>query len=91
MGSKDTKRYSEEYKRDAIELVRSSGRTVPEVARELGVAAGLGEEGKRAQDSGSGPGRAVCRRPGRRAEAAAEVDRRAGEDVEILKKRLPSS
>ncbi|MGY3064518.1 transposase-like protein [Streptomyces sp. TE3672] len=37
VGSKYTKRYSEEYKRDAIELVRSSGRTVTEVARELGV------------------------------------------------------
>ncbi|MER5555190.1 transposase [Streptomyces sp. NPDC002793] len=37
MGSKYTKRYSDECKRDAIELVRSSGRTVTDVARELGV------------------------------------------------------
>ncbi|MFE4337371.1 transposase, partial [Streptomyces sp. NPDC056831] len=37
MGSKYTKRYSAEYRRDAIALVRSSGRTVTEVARELGV------------------------------------------------------
>lgn len=37
VGSKYTKRYPDEYKRDAIELVRSSGRTVTEVARELGV------------------------------------------------------
>ncbi|MGW1104313.1 transposase [Streptomyces sp. NPDC002540] len=37
MGSKYTKRYSDEYKRDAVELVRSSGRTVTDVARELGV------------------------------------------------------
>ncbi|MFE5828369.1 transposase [Streptomyces erythrochromogenes] len=37
MGSKYTKRYSDEYKRDAIDLVRSSGRTVTEVARELGI------------------------------------------------------
>lgn len=37
VGSKYTNRYSDEYKRDAIELVRSSGRTVTEVARELGV------------------------------------------------------
>ncbi|MFF3468629.1 transposase [Streptomyces sp. NPDC002619] len=37
MGSKFTNRYSDEYKRDAIELVRSSGRTVTEVARELGI------------------------------------------------------
>ncbi|MFB6878050.1 transposase [Streptomyces sp. NPDC056323] len=37
MGSKYAKRYPDEYKRDAIELVRSSGRTVTEAARELGV------------------------------------------------------
>ncbi|MDT0443450.1 transposase [Streptomyces johnsoniae] len=37
MGSKYAKRYSEEFKRDAVALVRSSGRTVSEVARELGV------------------------------------------------------
>ncbi|MER7690350.1 transposase [Streptomyces sp. NPDC097610] len=37
MGSEYTNRYSDEYRRDAIELVRSSGRTVPEVARELGI------------------------------------------------------
>jgi len=32
-----TPRYSEEFKRDAVALVRSSGRTVTEVARDLGV------------------------------------------------------
>ncbi|MEU5431710.1 transposase [Streptomyces olivoreticuli] len=37
MGSKYTKRYSAEYRRDAVGLVRSSGKTVTEVARELGV------------------------------------------------------
>ncbi|UUN25601.1 transposase [Streptomyces sp. FIT100] len=37
MGSNYAKRYSDEYKRDAVELVRSSGRTVTEVARELGI------------------------------------------------------
>lgn len=37
VGSKYTKRYSEECKRDAIALARSSDRTVTEVARELGV------------------------------------------------------
>ncbi|MFF3784085.1 transposase [Streptomyces sp. NPDC001933] len=36
MRSKYTKRYSKEYKRDAIALVRSSGRTVTEISRELG-------------------------------------------------------
>ncbi|MFF9347797.1 transposase [Streptomyces sp. NPDC014734] len=37
MGSKYTKRYSDDDKRDAIELVGSSGRTVTDVARELGI------------------------------------------------------
>lgn len=39
MGSKRSLRYSEEFKRDAVALVRSSGRNVTEVARELGVSA----------------------------------------------------
>ncbi|MEK2479445.1 transposase [Streptomyces noursei] len=37
MGSSYTKRYTAEFKRDAVALVDSSGRTVTEVARELGV------------------------------------------------------
>ncbi|MFH9016406.1 transposase [Streptomyces sp. NPDC017943] len=37
MGSKYTKRSTEEFKRDAIGLVDSSGRTVTAVARELGI------------------------------------------------------
>ncbi|MEU0663957.1 transposase, partial [Streptomyces lavendulocolor] len=37
MGSNYAKRYSVEYKQDAVGLVRSSGRTATEVARELGI------------------------------------------------------
>ncbi|WP_413810701.1 transposase [Streptomyces sp. OE57] len=37
MGSQYSKRYAEEFKRDAIALVRSSSKTVTEVARDLGV------------------------------------------------------
>ncbi|MEU9301896.1 transposase [Streptomyces sp. NPDC048269] len=37
MGSNYTKRYTAEFKRDAVALVDSTGRTVTEVARELGV------------------------------------------------------
>ncbi|MFH9296736.1 transposase [Streptomyces sp. NPDC017520] len=37
MGSKYTKRYTGEIKRDAIALVDSSGKTVTAVARELGI------------------------------------------------------
>ncbi|MFE0733239.1 transposase [Streptomyces antibioticus] len=41
MGSKSnrSRRYSEEFKREAVALVRSSGKTVTEVAREIGVSA----------------------------------------------------
>ncbi|MFF4864479.1 transposase [Streptomyces sp. NPDC001231] len=41
MGSKSnrSRRYTEEFKRDAVALVRSSGKTVTEVAREIGVSA----------------------------------------------------
>ncbi|MGW1192201.1 transposase [Streptomyces sp. NPDC002559] len=40
MGRKSStrKRYTAEFKKDAVELVRSSGRTVTEVAREFGAA-----------------------------------------------------
>jgi len=37
VGSKYTKRYTEEFKRDAIAFVDSSGKTVTAVARELGI------------------------------------------------------
>ncbi|MFD5514126.1 transposase [Streptomyces sp. NPDC127051] len=37
MGSICTKRYTAEFKRDAVALVDSTGRTATEVARELGV------------------------------------------------------
>ena len=57
VGSKYTNRYSDEYKRDAIELVRSSGRTVTEVARELGISSeslrGWVKKARAAQDAGS--------------------------------------
>ncbi|WP_327286695.1 transposase [Streptomyces sp. NBC_01205] len=37
MGSSYTKQYTAEFKRDAVALLDSTGRTVTEVARELGV------------------------------------------------------
>ncbi|MFE2094427.1 transposase [Streptomyces sp. NPDC059460] len=41
MGSKSSRsrRYTEEFKRDAVALVHSSGKTVTEVARDIGVSA----------------------------------------------------
>ncbi len=35
--SKYTKRYSPEFKRDAVALLRSSGRPIAQVAKELGI------------------------------------------------------
>lgn len=35
--SKYTKRYSSEFKRDAVALLRSSGRPIAQVAKELGI------------------------------------------------------
>ncbi|MFE7213473.1 transposase [Streptomyces sp. NPDC057611] len=41
MGSKSnrSRRYTEEFKRDAVALARSSGKTVTEMAQECGVSA----------------------------------------------------
>ncbi|TGB16044.1 transposase [Streptomyces sp. MZ04] len=59
--SNTSKRYTAEFKRDAVELVRSSGRTVTEVARELGVSAeGLRGWVKQVRiDQGEGPAGAL--------------------------------
>lgn len=56
-----SKRYTPEFRRDAVELVRSSGRNVTEVARELGVSAeGLRGWVKQAKaDRGEGPAGAL--------------------------------
>ncbi|MFE2060918.1 transposase [Streptomyces sp. NPDC059467] len=60
MGSKSRKPYSEEHKRDAIELVRSSGRTVTEAARELGITSeslrGWSKKARAAQEAEAGAG-----------------------------------
>ncbi|MEU6019387.1 transposase [Streptomyces sp. NPDC047515] len=55
--SNTSKRYTAEFKRGAVELVRSSGWTVAEVARELGVSSeGLRGWVKQAKiDRGEGP------------------------------------
>ena len=69
-----SKRYTAEFKRDAVALVRSSGQTVTEVARELGVSAeGLRDWVKQAKtDRGRGAaGRADHGGEGRAAAAAA--------------------
>jgi transposase len=59
VASKCTKRYSEEYKRDAVDLVLSSGRTPTDVARELGISSesvrGWVNKAKKAQATQSAP------------------------------------
>ncbi|MFE3776371.1 transposase [Streptomyces sp. NPDC059122] len=82
MGSKSnrSRRYTEEFKRDAVALVRSSGKTVTEVAREIAVSAeGLRNWVRQEHDRprAGGAGRADDGRA-RRAAPAAEAGRRAG-------------
>ncbi|GAA2656835.1 hypothetical protein GCM10010400_12470 [Streptomyces aculeolatus] len=94
MGSKYTKRYSEEFKRDAIALVASPGRTVTEVAPELHItseslrgwvkkASGVGQAAAGAPvAAGSGPD-AVEREELKRLRKLATDQART---IEILKK-----
>jgi transposase len=91
VGSKYTKRYSDEYKRDAIELVRSSGRTVTDVARELGISSeSLRGWVKKAEAAEAGV--ATTDSPGLSAADAAELKRlrkltlEQAKTIEILKK-----
>jgi hypothetical protein len=61
--SNTSKRYTDEYKKDAVELVRSSGRTVADVARELGVSTeglrGWVDQAKTDRGEGSTPRRSA--------------------------------
>ncbi|QHA02230.1 transposase [Streptomyces broussonetiae] len=63
MSGNSGKRYTAELKRDAVELVLSTGRTPTEVARELGASAeGLRSWVKQAKiDRGQGPAGALTR------------------------------
>ncbi|MFD6415867.1 transposase [Streptomyces sp. NPDC060194] len=90
MGSKYTKRYSEEYKRDAVELVRSSGRTVTDVARELGISSeSLRGWVKKARAAQTGPTTAAQQGGGDRDEELKRLRKLTAEQaktIEILKK-----
>ncbi|MGW1365458.1 transposase, partial [Streptomyces chartreusis] len=57
MGNKYTKRYTAEFKRDAIALVDSTGKTVTAVARELGVSSESLRGWYRQARAGRGEGR----------------------------------
>ncbi|WP_424864004.1 transposase [Streptomyces sp. MMS24-I29] len=93
MGIKYTKRYTEEFKRDAIALVDSSGKTVTAVARELGISSESlrGWYRKARADRGEGA-------PGELTSAEREELRRLRKEnreqqqtIEILKKATVSS
>ncbi|MFJ3713731.1 transposase [Streptomyces sp. NPDC090053] len=91
MGSKYTKRYTEEFKRDAIALVDSSGKTVTAVARELGISSeSLRGWYRRAKaDRGEGaPGELTQRRTRRTAPAAQGEPRAAADDRDPEKSDL---
>jgi transposase len=85
-----SKRYTPEFKRDAVELVRSSGRTVTEVARELGVSPeGLRGWVKQARvDRGDGPAGALTTAEREELQRLRRKDREQQQTIEILKKGL---
>ncbi|MEV0227840.1 transposase [Streptomyces sp. NPDC050704] len=91
MGSKYTKRYTEEFKRDAIALVDSSGKTVTAVARELGISSESLRGWCRKAKAGQGEGA-----PGELSSAEREElkqlrreNREQQQAIEILKKGVP--
>jgi transposase len=88
-----SKRCTPEFKRDAVELVRSFGRTVTEVARELGVnAEGLRGWIKQDRvDRGDGPAGALTTAEREELQRLRRKDREQQQTIEILKKASPSS
>lgn len=83
-----SKRYTPEFKRDAVELVRSSGRNVTEVARELGVSPeGLRGWVKQAKtDQGEGPVGALTTAEKQELQRLRRENREQQQTIEILKK-----
>ncbi|MFK4099519.1 transposase [Streptomyces sp. NPDC019531] len=83
-----SKRYTPEFKRDAVELVRSSGRNVTEVARELGVSPeGLRGWVKQAKtDQGEGPAGALTTAEKQELQRLRRENREQQQTIEILKK-----
>lgn len=89
-----SKRYTAEFKRDAIALVRSSPhRNVTEIARELGVSPeGLRGWVKQAKvDRGEGPTGALTSAEREELVRLRRKDREQQQTIEILKKPRPSS
>ncbi|MFE1250885.1 transposase [Streptomyces sp. NPDC058766] len=93
VGSKYTKRYTEEFKRDAIALVDSSGRTVTAVARELGISSeSLRGWYRRARaDRGEGESGELTSAEREELKRLRKEVREQQQTIEILKERRPSS
>lgn len=84
--ARDRARYTEEYKREALELWRASGRSAAKVAAELGIRPPLLyrwahlERGPNACKSESKPNRSI-------AELEAEIRRLRAENAKLLEQR----
>lgn len=93
MGSKYTKRYTEEFKRDAIALVDSSGKTVTAVARELGISSeplrGWYRQDK--ADRGRSQGGELTSAEREELRRLRKENREQQQTIGVLKKRPPSS
>jgi transposase len=88
--SNTSKRYPDEFKRDAVELALSSDKTVTEVARDLGVSPeGLRGWVKQAKtDRGEGPAGALTTAEREELVRLRKRDREQQQTIEILKKGL---
>lgn len=88
--SNTSKRYSDEFKRDAVELALSSDKTVTEVARNLGVSPeslrGWVKQAK--TDRGEGPAGALTTAEREELVRLRKRDREQQQTIEILKKGL---
>jgi transposase len=83
-----SKRYTTEFKRDAVALVHSSGKTVTEVAREIGVSPeGLRNWVKQDQtDRGHGPAGALTSDEKDELRRLRRENREQQQTIEVLKK-----
>ena len=90
MKRRTNRRYTEEFKRDAVALVRSSGRPIAEVARELGITdTSLGNWIREARENETPEEAAAAKEAAAEAAETARLRRRVREleqEVEILKR-----
>ena len=79
--------YSEQYKQQALELWRTSGRSAAKVAAELGIRPALLYRWARPKQ-GPGTGEAASRRPQRSVgELEAEIERLRAENAKLMEQR----